>query len=279
MALVGMVGLGAMGSGLLYRLRLADVDVVGYDIAPGARQAAQEAGARIAESPVDVARAATTIDVVVRTDEETLECTLGPDGLIKAAEPGALVILHGTILPQTTKRIAEAGQARKLDVIDACMLGIPDVVRRGEMRFVVGGTDEQFERARPHLLRMGREVVHMGPLGAGNVAKLVHNLLQGSQTLVLHEAVQLGQAGGIPYPQMLEWLHDMHTGGSLLDRWQRTFDPSGADPTPNIGHNTIGKDVPLAAEFARQAGVDLPIIEQLGAAGLRLDEAARAGAH
>jgi 3-hydroxyisobutyrate dehydrogenase-like beta-hydroxyacid dehydrogenase len=116
---------------------------------------------------------------------------------------------------------------------------------------------------------MAKDARHVGPIGTGNVAKLVRNLLNGAETLVIHEALRLADANGIPYVQALELLAATQ-GPSLLSRWQRTFDPSGADPTPRGGGNIMNKDVPMAAELARLSDLDLPIMEQLGAAALRL---------
>jgi 3-hydroxyisobutyrate dehydrogenase-like beta-hydroxyacid dehydrogenase len=274
METVGMVGLGNMGSALLERLRIAHVEPVVYDVDPAALAQARAAGAEPAASAAEVARGATLVDVVVRTDDEVLDCTLGEGGVLAGARPGCLLILHSTILPQTTRRVAEAASRREVHVIDACMLGVPDTVRRGELIFVVGGPEELVERARSHLLCMAREVRHVGPLGTGNVAKLVRNLTSGAETLLLHEAIRLAEAGGIPYVQALELLRETQ-GSSVVHRWQRTFDPSGVDPTPSIGHNVIGKDIPLAGELARIYGMELPIIEQLAAAGLRLAQAPR----
>ena len=272
METVGIVGVGAMGSALLERLRLAHVEPVVYDIDRDALERAQGAGAEAAASAAAVARAATIVDVVVRTDDDVLACTLGERGVLEGAQPGALVLLHSTILPQTTRSVAEAAAARGVHVIDACMLGVPDAVRRGDLTFVVGGPADLVERARPHLLSMAKAVRHVGPLGAGNVAKLIRNLTSGAETLVLHEALRLAEAGGIPYVQALEMLRETQ-GASVLNGWQRTFDPTGASPTPRVGRNVMAKDIPLARELAHRFGIDLPIIEQLAAAGLRLAEA------
>jgi 3-hydroxyisobutyrate dehydrogenase-like beta-hydroxyacid dehydrogenase len=116
---------------------------------------------------------------------------------------------------------------------------------------------------------MGKEVFHMGPLGTGAVGKLIKNMLGGAETLIVHEAVQIGLAGGIPYPKALEMMrrigHD-----SVLNRWQRTFDPEGNDPLPRAGRNVLNKDVPLVAELARLYRLDVPITQQLAAAAQRV---------
>jgi len=269
METIGIVGVGAMGSALLERQRLAHVEQLAYDIDPEALDRAKADGAEPARSPAELAKSATLIDVVVRTDDEVADVVLGSGGILEGAAPGTLVLLHSTILPQTTRRVAEAAAKKGVHVIDACMLSVPAAVRRGELRFVVGGPDEDVERARPHLLTMAKDVRHVGPVGNGNIAKLIANLVGGSQTLVLWEAIQLAEAGGIPYVQALEFLKEVR-GGSILERWEGTFDASGASSTPRVGHNVMGKDIPLARELSHELNLDLPIIEQLGLAGLKL---------
>lgn len=266
---IGIVGVGAMGSALLERLRLAGAEAVVYDVDPAAMEAARSAGADLADSAADVARQSTIVDVVVRTDDEVLACTTGERGVLEGARPDTLLLLHSTVLPHTTRQVAEAARDRGVHVIDACMLGIPDAVRRGELVFLAGGPPELVERARPHLLNMAKDMRHMGPLGTGNVAKLVKNLVMGAETLVVHEAVQLAQSFGIPYVEALEMLRDTY-GGSMLDRWERTFDPSRPEPTPSVGRNVFDKDIPLAGELARRSGLELDIIEHLAAASQRV---------
>ena len=266
---IGIVGVGAMGSALLERLKLAKVQVTAFDIAPSALEAARSLGANIAPSAKAVAQASTIIDVVVRTDREVTDCTMGKDGILDGAAAGTLVLLHSTILPDTTKKVAEAARQRNVHVIDVCMTSVPRVVREGGLTFLVGGPAELVERARPHLLNMAKEVMHMGPLGAGNVAKLIKNLVMASEALIVHEAIRIGLAGGIPCEEALEMMRKTATE-STLTRWQERFDLSGTSPKLRTGVNLYDKDIPLAAEVGRRLGVEIPITEQLAAAGLRL---------
>jgi 3-hydroxyisobutyrate dehydrogenase len=266
---VGMVGVGAMGSALLERLKLAGVRATVFDIDAAALETARTLGAEIVNSAAEVAQESTIVDVVVRTDEEVLECTVGKGGIVENAKPETLVILHSTILPQTTRRVAEVAAKRGVPVIDACMLGVPKSVRAGELTFVVGGPAKLFERAQPHLLKMSKQVIHMGETGAGNTAKLIKNLTSGAETLVMHEALRLGEAAGLKFPKVLEMLERLDETRSS-DRWRHTFDPSLPAPAPRVGRNVFQKDVPLADDLARRSGVELPIIEQLAAAAKRL---------
>ncbi len=269
MAGLGMVGVGAMGSSLLGRLRLAGLVVTVYDCDGAAQEKARSMGAQGVSSAAAVAEVSSIIDVVVRTNEEMLDCMLGEKGVLTGAKGGTLVLLHNTIMPKTTKRVAEAARKKGVDVIDACMVGVPRVVQKGEVNFLVGGPAELVERARPHLLTMGKAVIHMGPLGAGNAAKLIKNLVTGSETLILHEAIKIGEACGIKYCDALAMMKRVYSD-SLITHWEERFDPSGADSMPKVGFNLYDKDMPLAAQVGRESGVEIPITEQLVAAGLRL---------
>ena len=269
---IGMVGTGAMGLALLERLKLNGVQAVCYDSHGPSLEQARALGMATARSSAAVAQQSSLIDIVVRTDEDVCDCVLGADGIMVSAPPGTLLLLHSSVLPQTVKKVEETARAKGVLVVDACMTGVPDTVRAGELSFVVGGPDELVQRAKPHLLKMGKEVFHMGPVGTGAVGKLIKNMLGGAETLVVYEAIQIGLAGGIPYPKALEMMrrigHD-----SVLNRWQRTFDAAGNDPLPRSGRNVLNKDLPLVAELARLYGLDVPITQQLGAAAGRVVEA------
>ena len=266
---IGMIGVGAMGLALLERLKLAGVEATVYDIHPPSLEAARALGCQIAPSAVDLARESTLIDIVVRTDEDVIQCMTGAKGVLAGAAPGTLVLIHSTVLPQTVEQVAQFARAKSVSVVDACMTGVPNTVRAGELCFVVGGEADSVVRAEPHLLKMGKEVFHMGPVGTGAVAKLIKNMVSGAETLIVHEAIQIGLAGGIPFPKALEMMrrigHD-----SVLNRWQRTFDPSGKNPLPKSGRNVMNKDIPLAAELARLYGLDVPLTTELAKAAARV---------
>jgi 3-hydroxyisobutyrate dehydrogenase-like beta-hydroxyacid dehydrogenase len=267
-----MIGTGAMGLALLERLKLAGVAAVCYDSYAPSLEQAGALGMGVVGSSAEVAKGSTLIDIVVRTDQDILDCVLGPKGVLETAQPQTLLLLHSSILPQTMVKVRDAARAKGVHAIDACMTGVPDTVRAGNLCFVVGGPDELVERARPHLLKMSKEVFHMGPLGTGAVGKLIVNMLGGAETLIVHEALQIGMAGGIPYQKALELMRRVGHN-SVLNRWQRTFDPSGNDPLPRSGRNVLNKDVPLVAELARLYNLDVPITQELSASAQRVVEA------
>ena len=267
---IGFVGTGAMGSALLSRLKLANVPAAAFDISPAAMEAARKEGAQTATSAKAVAQASTMVDVVVRTDQEVLDCTMGKDGILAGAAPGTLVLLHSTIRPTTTKKVAEAAAETRVYVIDACMTAVPSAVRQGGLTFLVGGQKALFDRAKPHLLNMAKDAVHMGPLGCGNVTKLFKNMVTASEALIVYEALQIGKAAGIDYKAALDLMQKTKSQ-NILDRWETRFDLSGGDLKFNVGTNLYDKDLPLAAEVGKTLGAVIPITEQLAALGIRLN--------
>jgi 3-hydroxyisobutyrate dehydrogenase-like beta-hydroxyacid dehydrogenase len=267
---IGFVGTGAMGSALLSRLKLAGIQAVAFDIAPAGIDAARAEGAEILTSAKAVAQRATLIDVVVRTDEEVLDCTLGRDGILEGAAPGALVLLHSTIRPTTTKRVAEAAADKRVNVIDACMTAVPAVVREGGLTFLVGGQKAFFDRAKVHLRNMAKDAVHMGPLGSGNVTKLFKNMVTASEGLIVYEALQIAKAAGIDYKAALEVMRKTKST-HVLDRWESRYDLSAGELKFNTGANLYDKDLPLAAEVGKTLGAEIPVVEALARLGIKLN--------
>jgi 3-hydroxyisobutyrate dehydrogenase-like beta-hydroxyacid dehydrogenase len=267
---IGFVGTGQMGSALLSRLKLANVSAAAFDITPAAMEAARKEGAETLPSAKAVAQASTIIDVVVRTDQEVLECMLGKDGVLEGAAPGSLVLLHSTIRPTTTKKVAEAAADKRVNVIDACMTAIPSVVRQGGLTFLVGGQKAFFDRAKPHLLNMAKDAVHMGPLGCGNVTKLFKNMVTASEALVVYEALQIAKAGGISYKAALDLMQKTRSA-HILDRWDTRFELSGDDMKFHSGTNLYDKDLPLAADVGKSLGAEIPVVEALAELGIKLN--------
>jgi 3-hydroxyisobutyrate dehydrogenase-like beta-hydroxyacid dehydrogenase len=267
---IGFVGTGAMGSALLSRLKLTNVSALAFDIAPRALQAARSEGAEAASSAKAVAQACTMIDVVVRTDQEVLQCVLGNDGILEGAAPGSLILLHSTIRPTTTKKVAEAAADKRVNVIDACMTAVPSVVRQGGLTFLVGGQKAFFERAKPHLLKMAKDAVHMGPLGCGNVTKLFKNMVTASEALVVYEALQIAKAGGVSYKAALDVMQKTKSQ-HILDRWDTRYEFSSGELKFISGTNLYDKDLPLAAEVGKTLGAEIPVVEALAKLGIKLN--------
>jgi 3-hydroxyisobutyrate dehydrogenase-like beta-hydroxyacid dehydrogenase len=199
---VAVVGVGAMGSVMVERFLAARLRTVVYDVSEVAVQRALALGAVAAGSPAEAAAQAECCSVMVRTDDQMLASVLGPDGALAALRPGSGLLLHSTVSPRTTRQIGEAARPRGVDVLDACIAGVPAVLRAGNAVCLAGGDPAVVERLSPHLLLLVSRVLHMGPLGCGNVAKIVRNLVNLTDQLVLHDGLRLTEAAGIAPEQV-----------------------------------------------------------------------------
>lgn len=268
MDMVGLVGVGAMGNALLARLTKAGKNVQAFDISEAGRKAAQQGGATVVDSATAAAKGAAYTHVFVRSDSEVIEATLGAKGALAGAEPGSIIVLHSTVLPTTTREVGEAAAKRGVHIIDAPITAVPAKVLAGEATLLVGGADEVVKMARPHLEALGKAVHHFGPLGTGNVAKLVKNLTNGTERVMIAQALMLAAAGGID-PQKMLAIMQAEDRGSVVHDWQKAFAIDGNRIVLKGGANIFNKDLPLAAELAKLYQLDLGVIREAAAAGMR----------
>lgn len=261
---VGLIGYGAIGSAFAERLALTGSRPFVYDIDPVTRDKARSDGFEIVGSPAELGEICHFVDVMVRTDDELVDATIGHNGASRQAKPGTILLLHPSTLPKTTLRIAKSVEMMGVEVVDACATGVPSAVRAGTLIFLVGSKPEVRDEIRPHLERMAKHVIFMGPPGAGNVSKLVKNLVTASERLIIWQALQIAEAGELNYVDvlnMMQLVRAEHPG--LLEHWNEAFDPSGRNSLPWSGTNLFDKDIPLAAELGREYGLSLPLTEAL----------------
>lgn len=257
---VALIGIGAMGLVLLKRLRNLGKTVCAFDVSPAAMQKARDAGGQSAVSPAGAAQAASHIHVIVPKDEHLIDVTMGPDGVLKHASPGALLLLHSTVMPQTTQRIAAAAAQANVDVLEATITGIPSRLEAGKAQLLVGGPDALVERARAYLQQVIGPVNHFGPLGAANIAKLAAALVSGANRVVLAEALSIVEAGGLNPEQFLNVLREV---GSKLpaERWEELFIIKNGHAWHRPSTNLFRKDVGLAAKLAQSYNLDTPVTQ------------------
>lgn len=260
---VSLVGVGAMGKALLKRLRLANKDVRAYDVFPAAAEAAKAGGAVAVNSPAEAAQGASFVHIMVASDEETLETTLGEQGALKQAAPDTIILLHATIMPVTTQRIAAEAAKKNVRVLDAPITAIPSVFESGNAVFLVGGPRETVDAARDYLLQIGKTVHHFGPLGAGNVAKLAKSLINVGERILLSEVLNFAEKGGLDLRQFLE-MQLATRPGSALSEWEDNFRIENGHARHRPATNLFNKDIVLAAKMADIYELDAPIT--LGAA-------------
>jgi 3-hydroxyisobutyrate dehydrogenase-like beta-hydroxyacid dehydrogenase len=213
---VGIVGLGKMGFPMARHLRKAGFEVAACDISAAARTQAESAGIRIVASPKALAGESDFVIVVVGFDAEAEAVVLGADGIAAAAWPGLIVGIASTVAPRTMQRIAS-----KLDGTGIVLLDMP--ITRGEpaaeagtMLTMVGGDAVAFESCRPALQTFASSIHHVGDLGAGQVGKMVNNLILWACISANHEGLSLARKLGADPERLRTALVDSSAGNWAL---------------------------------------------------------------
>jgi len=255
---VALIGVGKMGRALLDRLHAENHQVKAYDIAEEPMATARTMGAATANSSAEAARDAAYVHVFVHNDQEVLDATLGPNGVLNGAGAGCILFLHSTILPETTAHVAEAAAGQGVTVLDAAVTSVPRRLQAGEGTFLVGGPDDVVDKIRPHLESLGNAVFHFGPLGSGNVAKIAKNLTNAVERVMWAETVQIVEAAGLDVQQFLDMAKGLESD-TMVSNWERVIRVEGGHAGPQRARGLFSKDVQHAARVAEAYGLDLPV--------------------
>ena len=254
---IGFIGLGTMGSAMAANLLKAGATVSVWNRTPGKAAKLVALGARAGSSPGDVA-AASDITVVCVSDTPDVEAVLfGPGGIAESAAAGSLVIDCSTISPEATRGFGQRLGTRSVAMVDAPVSGGSDGARLATLTMFVGGADADVARAMPVLGAMGKTITHLGPLGSGQVAKAVNQVIIGGTYLAVAEGLVLGLRAGLDPAELVSAL----SGGSanswvLTNRSGRMIE----DEYP-LGFRTSlhRKDLGIALGLADGVGLMLPL--------------------
>ncbi len=260
MTSIAFVGLGNMGLPMATNLVRAGYRVHGYDVHGASLAAAVERGVAAAESAAQAASRAEVVITMVPNSPDVEAAYLGPGGVLEGARAGALAIDMSTIDPATTRKVGARLAAAGVRMLDAPVSGgVPGAVA-ATLTIMVGGDAATVAEARPILAAMGRNVVHVGPLGSGEVAKICNNLLAGVSMIATAEAFTLGIRAGVD-PKIL---HDViRTSSGNCWAVEHNCPVPGLVPkaAANQGFaagfmtDLMAKDLSLAQAAARDLGV------------------------
>ncbi len=254
---LGWIGLGALGAPMAANLLAAGFSITVHNRTPGPELPLAAQGARVASSPADVAAAAGLLCLCLSDDAAVEAVLLGPQGAAEGLRPGALVIDFSTIAPATSQGLAARLGERGVAYLDAPVTGGTEGARAGTLSVLVGGKPEDLERARPVLAVVGGRISHLGPVGAGQQAKAVNQVLVAGSYAAVAEAMALGQRLGLPMAQVCEALAAGAAGSWALE-----------NRAANMlnGHYPLGfrlalhrKDLRIALAAAEDAGLELPL--------------------
>ena len=263
---IAFVGLGNMGGPMAINLKKAGYAVNAFDLSADALAKVREQGVGVAASARDAVQGAQVVISMLPASRHVEALYLGDDGLIGVIEPGALIIDCSTIAPASAQKVAAAAPAKGRAMSDAPVSGGVAGAAAGTLTFIVGGTADALERARPVLQGMGKNIFHMGDAGAGQVAKLCNNMALGVIMAVTGEALALGAAHGLD-PKTLSQMMAVSTGRSwateVCNPWPGVLDnaPASRGYSGGFGNDLMLKDMGLAVEAAIGVGATVPLGE------------------
>jgi 3-hydroxyisobutyrate dehydrogenase len=215
---VGFIGLGRMGFPMARNLIKAGHSVVAHNRSRGPVDRLVAFGAVSAATPAEVARSVEILVSCVLTPEQVEEIYLGPEGALEGASAGQVFIDTSTIYPMTSRKIGEALRAREVAFIDAPISGGPQGAENGTLSVMVGADAAALEKARPVLEVFGKNIFHMGPIGAGCSTKICNQMLTGTAHVLVAEAMVLGAKLGLDPQKLFDVLHVSSGQCRALDR-------------------------------------------------------------
>jgi 3-hydroxyisobutyrate dehydrogenase len=198
MATIGFVGLGNMGGPMAANLVKAQHRIEGYDVVAGAAARLAESGGHAVANIAAAAAAGDVVITMLPAGPQVREVYFGPDGILAHARPGALLIDCSTIDVETARAVAAAAAEKGLQMIDAPVSGGVIGAEAATLTFMVGGGAEAFARAEPILRSMGRTIVHAGPAGNGQSAKICNNMILAASMIAVCEGFALAEKLGLP---------------------------------------------------------------------------------
>lgn len=270
----GVVGTGAIGAGVARRLAATGHAVCAFDVDPERVAALAGAGVVPAGSARDVA-ARSDVVVLALPDTPHIEAAIeGDDGLAAGLRPGALVLLTSTVDPGTAQALERRLTPLGAAVLDSPVSGGPVAAEQGTLALMVGGEEDAFARARPVLDVLGDRVVHIGPVGSGEVTKLVNNLMGSVIAVAIAEGLALAAKAGVDVERVRAAVAGGSGGSWILSEWLPRTVLTAERPT-HFAIDLMCKDMRLVRELAER--LEVPI--EAGALAERTFEELRRDGH
>jgi 3-hydroxyisobutyrate dehydrogenase len=262
MTRIGFIGVGTMGLPMAANLVKKGFTVTAFDMNPAAVKAATAVGAAAAASAAEAVAGADLVITMLPSSPHVESAFTGDGGVLMAARKGTLLVDMSTIDPAVTRRLAAAAAERGLRFVDAPVSGGVPRATDGTLAIMVGGAPADFEAARPALAAMGANVIHVGEVGSGEVAKLCNNLIAGVAAVAVSEAFRIAEGFGVDPKVITEviskssgntWVMEhMHPVPGLVARSASTN-----EYRPGFMTDLMCKDVGLAVDAAR--GLRIPL--------------------
>jgi 3-hydroxyisobutyrate dehydrogenase len=270
MARIGFLGLGNMGMPMAQNLLKAGHAVAGFDVVAASLAKLNAAGGTAAASVAQACAGAEAVITMLPAIQQVRDVYLDPQGVIASVAPGTLLIDSSTIDVDTARVVSAAAEARGLAMLDAPVSGGIAGAHVASLTFMVGGSAAAFERAKPILEQMGKTIVHAGPAGNGQAAKICNNMILGVSMIAVSEAFLLAEKLGLD----AQTLFDISSKSSG-QCWSLTSycpvpgpvpaSPANRDYQAGFTAAMMLKDLRLSQDAAAAAGAATPMGAQAAA--------------
>jgi 3-hydroxyisobutyrate dehydrogenase len=258
---IGFIGLGMMGHHMVANLQTAGHELVVYDVRREAGEEALSRGARWAETPADAARQSEIVMTSLPGPKEVEAVVLGENGVIFGAQPGSYYVDLSTSSPTLIRRIYQVLKERGIKVADAPVSGGVVGAEEASLQIMVGCDLDVFDQIQPALRGIGDKITYIGEVGAGEVAKLVHNQIALVVQQAVAEGLTLGTKAGIQPEKLLEAIRGGaygRSGGGVGPNIEKTIMQGDWD-RPRFALALARKDLGLATDLASEFGVPMPL--------------------
>lgn len=254
---VGFIGLGIMGKPMAKNLMQAGYELAVHNRSPEKAQELAREGATAAESPREVAGQSDIIITMLPDSPDVREILIGEGGVLEGIEEGALVVDMSTISPVVTEELAAAIGEKGASMLDAPVSGGDVGAIEGTLSIMVGGSEADFERAKPLFEVMGKTVTHVGQTGAGQVTKACNQIVAALTIEAVSEALVLGSKGGVAPEKILDVLSGGLAYNKIMEVKREKLLSHAFEPgfRAELHH----KDLGIALAAGREYGVALPV--------------------
>jgi 2-hydroxy-3-oxopropionate reductase len=254
---VGFIGLGIMGKPMAKNLMEAGYELVLYNRTLEKAEELAEDGAEVAANPREVAENSDIIVTMLPDSPDVRNVVVGEDGVLEGIKEGALLVDMSTISPVVTEELAAAVKEKSASMLDAPVSGGDVGAIEGTLSIMVGGSEEDFEQAKPLFEVMGETVTHVGPSGSGQVTKAANQIVVALIIEAVSEALVLGSKGGVSPEKILDVLSGGLAGNKVMEVKREKFLSHEFDPGGKVEFHR--KDLRIALEAGREYGVPLPV--------------------
>jgi len=261
---IGFIGLGNMGEPMAANLVKAGFDVIGFDLIEEAKKKAERNGIHIAEDAVSASENVDALISMLPASEHVESLYLGENGLLSKLDKAVLIIDCSTIAPDSAIKVANQAKDLDLSMVDAPVSGGVVGAQESTLTFIVGGAENNVERARPLLEKMGSNIFHAGNSGAGQVAKVCNNMLLAIHMCGTAEAIALGVKNGLDASILSEIMRKSSGGNWSLEVYNpypgvMSSAPASRNYEGGFLNKLMAKDLGLAKEASESTNSETPM--------------------